>query len=51
MNNIVQEIIQHMKGVQFEEEESTVIEITEEEVQQGILDCSNSYLIWQIHFS
>lgn len=42
MINIIQEIIHQMLNVQFEDEESSVIVVSEDEVRQGIVDCTNS---------
>ncbi|XP_027062606.1 uncharacterized protein [Coffea arabica] len=40
----MQDILQQLSSVQLDEEECTVIEVTEEEIKQGIEDCSNSCL-------
>lgn len=42
MSTILQDSIQQMNNIQFEKEASAVVDVSEEEIKQGILDCTNS---------
>lgn len=42
MSDFIQDIIKQLNQVQFDEEESSIIEVNAEEIREGVHDCSNS---------